>query len=54
MKVIEIAQFMESVMSGEQGEPGFAEALAVADVNAAMMRSWDSDKWEDVTSLKKA
>ena len=54
LKVIEIAQFMESVMSGEQGEPGFAEALAVADVNAAMMRSWDSDKWEDVTSLKKA
>ena len=53
LKVIEMAQFVESVLTGEQGEPGFAEALAVADVNAAMMRSWDSEKWEEVTPLKK-
>ena len=53
LKIIEMAQFVESVLSGEQGEPGFAEALAVADVNAAMMRSWETEQWEEVTPLKR-
>ena len=52
LKTIEMAQFAKSIADGEQGEPGFAEALAVANVNAAMMRSWESDAWEDVTSLR--
>ena len=53
LKVIEAYEFLRSVAAGEQGKPGFGEALAVAEVNAAMVRSWESGGWEDVTSLRK-
>lgn len=52
MKVIEAYHFLKSVAEGEQIAPGFVEALAVADVHDAMIRSWDSGKWEQVNSLK--
>lgn len=52
LKVIEIHNFAVSVANGVQGQPGFAEALAVANVNAAMMRSWESERWEEVRSLR--
>ena len=52
MKVIEALEFLKSVATGVQGSPGFAEALAVAEVSATMIRSFDSERWEDVTSLK--
>ena len=52
MKVIEAHQFLKAVAAGEASAPGFAEALAVADVHAAMVRSWQSGGWEDVTSLR--
>lgn len=48
-KVIEAHQFLESIVSGVQGEPGFREALAVARVQEAVIRSWDSERWEPVT-----
>lgn len=48
LKVIEAHTFLESVVSGVQGEPGFAEALAVATVQQAIVRSWDSGGWEQV------
>jgi predicted dehydrogenase len=47
-KAIEAHQFLASVASGVQGEPGFREALAMARVQEAVMRSWDSECWEPV------
>jgi len=46
--VIEAYNFMHSIVTGQQGEPGFAEALAVANVQQAIMRSWESEHWETV------
>jgi predicted dehydrogenase len=48
LKVIEAFQFLQSVVQGRQGEAGFAEALAVAEVQNAMERSWASERWEIV------
>ena len=53
LKAIEAFQFLSSVVEGRQGEPGFAEALAVAGVQDAIIRSWESDSWEDVISLRR-
>jgi predicted dehydrogenase len=50
LKVIEAYNFLRSIVSGQQGEPGFAEALAVANVQQAIMRSWESERWETVES----
>ena len=52
MKLIEALEFLRSVEAGRQHQPGFTEALANASVAAAMVRSWASDRWEDVTSLR--
>jgi predicted dehydrogenase len=54
LKAIEAWQFLRSVMGGRQGEPGFTEALAVAEVQDAMERSWQSERWEDVHRLSDA
>ncbi len=51
MKVIEAYHFLKSVAEGEQTQPGFREVLDVAEVHDAMVRSWDSGTWEDVTSI---
>jgi predicted dehydrogenase len=48
LKAIEAHQFLASVASGRQGEPGFREAAAVARVQQAMLRSWTSRRWEAV------
>lgn len=48
LKTIEAYNFLTSIVTGKQGEPGFAEAAAVARVQQAMMRSWQSGKWESV------
>jgi predicted dehydrogenase len=53
LKTIEAYQFLKSVATGKQGQPGFAEALAVANLQDAMSRSWKSGTWEDVISLRK-
>jgi hypothetical protein len=39
---------LRSIASGQQGEPGFDAALAVANVQQAIMRSWSSERWEAV------
>lgn len=52
MKLIEALEFLRSVEAGRQHHPGFGEALANASVAAAMVRSWSSERWEDVTSLR--
>ena len=54
VKVIEAYQFLRSVADGAQASPGFTEALAVAEVHAAMIRSWESGAWEDVCSMRLA
>jgi predicted dehydrogenase len=51
LKTIEAHQFLDSIVKGKQGEPGFAESLAVAKVQAALQRSWQSRRWEDVREI---
>jgi predicted dehydrogenase len=48
LKAIESYNFLSSVAAGKQGEPGFAEALKVARVQQAIMRSWEGSHWEEV------
>jgi predicted dehydrogenase len=52
LKVFEALEFLKSVAAEEPATPGFADALAAAEVEAAMARSWESGGWEDVTSLR--
>ena len=52
LKTIEAYQFLKSVAEGQQGQPGFEEALAVANVQRAVQRSWESERWEAVTSTR--
>lgn len=54
LKVIEAYEFLRAVAGGQQTEPGFAEAAAVARVQQAMLQSWDSGAWETVTHPKGA
>ena len=51
LKTIEAYEFLRATLERRQGVPGFAEALAVAEVHAAMARSWESGQWEDVSGL---
>ena len=51
LKVIEALGFATSVATGVQGEPGFREAVRVAEVEAAMERSWMSGRWESITPI---
>ena len=48
LKVIEAYEFLNSIATGKQAEPSFAAARAVAHVQQAMMRSWESGGWENV------
>jgi predicted dehydrogenase len=52
LKVIEAYEFLKSVAEDKQGTPGFAEALAVANVQTAVERSWESGRWEKVESIR--
>lgn len=54
LKCIEAYHFLRSIVEDHQYEPSFASALALAGVQAAMMRSWASGQWEQVRSLRKA
>jgi hypothetical protein len=51
LKLIEAFQFAQTVTQAKQGKPGFAEALAVAEVQDAMLRSWDGGGWETVRKI---
>src|SRR3989440_3895321 len=51
LKVIEAYNFLHSIVTGQQGEPGFAGAEAVARVQQAIIHSWESERWEAVESL---
>jgi predicted dehydrogenase len=52
LKCIEAYHFLQSIVDGRQREPSFASALALANVQAAMIRSWEHGGWERVTSLQ--
>jgi predicted dehydrogenase len=54
LKIIEAYMFLKSVVEGKQADPGFASALAVAEFQDAVQRSWRSGQWEDVASLRKS
>ncbi|MFN8446610.1 MAG: Gfo/Idh/MocA family oxidoreductase [Caldilineaceae bacterium] len=53
MKCIEAYHFLQSIVDGKQGSPGFGDVLEVANAEAAIKRSWDSGGWETVTSLRR-
>lgn len=48
LKAIEAYHFLHAIVTGEQGEPGFVQAAAVAHVQQAMMQSWENGNWEVV------
>jgi predicted dehydrogenase len=52
LKTIEALEFMISVAERKPHSPSFSDALAVASVMAAMIRSWESGSWEDVTNIR--
>jgi predicted dehydrogenase len=52
MKLIEALEFLRSVEAGRRHRPDLGDALANASVAAAIVRSWASERWEDVTSLR--
>ena len=52
LKLIEALEFLTSVAAGRAHDPGFTAALANASVASAMIRSWTSERWEDVVSLR--
>ena len=54
LKTIEAYRFLQSIVRGQQGEPGFAQALAVARVQAAIARSWTHTPWERVGAIDPA
>jgi len=51
MKVIEDYEFLSSVAAGRQHQPGFAEAIDYVSVQDALLRSWESERWENVERL---
>jgi predicted dehydrogenase len=52
LKVFEDLEFLRAVVGQREAPVTFADALAAAEVEAAMARSWESGTWEDVTSLR--
>ncbi len=51
LKLIELYEFLQAVGSGSKFSPDFEAAARVAEVQAAMARSWASGGWESVQAL---
>ena len=51
LKIIEAFRFLESIVAQKQAEPGFDQALAVASVQDAMVRSSSSGHWQSVEPI---
>jgi predicted dehydrogenase len=51
LKIIEAYEFLKSIADGQMSEPSFSEALAVANVQAAVARSWETRAWERIQSV---
>jgi predicted dehydrogenase len=52
LKTIEAHHFLKSIAEQRQGEPGFVEAVRVAEVLGAIERSWDTASWQEVSSVR--
>lgn len=52
LKVIEAHNFLMSIADGKQRAPSFADALALANVQSAMAKSWESGTWEEIPNLR--
>jgi predicted dehydrogenase len=50
--VIEDYEFCRSIAAGREHRPGFVDAVEWVSVQAALLRSAQSGKWEDVVSLR--
>jgi predicted dehydrogenase len=50
--VIEDYEFCRSVAEGREHRPGFGDAVEWVSVQAALLRSAESGRWEDVVSLR--
>lgn len=50
LKLIELYEFLRAVCAGSDFSPDIEEAARVAEVQAAMARSWESGAWEEITS----
>jgi predicted dehydrogenase len=48
---IEVHEFLQAVAEGRPHEPGFEDALRYVEVQEALVRSWSSGTWEEVTRL---
>src|SRR6266481_3302389 len=51
LKTIEAHQFLKVVAEKRQAEPGFAEAVRVAEVLAAIERTWETGSWHPIASI---
>ncbi len=51
LKVSEAHLFLQSIADGRQREPGVREIVAAAKVLAAMERSFETGRWEEVTDI---
>jgi len=51
LKTIEVHNFLMSIAENRQREPGFAQALRVAEVLAAIEQSWNSERWQEVSNV---
>ena len=52
LKTIELYEYLRAVLGERDPAPDFGDALAVANVMDAMVRSWESGRWEDVVDLR--
>lgn len=50
LKVIEAYNFLQAVVENEPREPSLRAAYDVARVQQAMIRSWDSERWETIAN----
>jgi predicted dehydrogenase len=49
---IEDFEFLQAVAEGRPYEPGFEDAVGFVNVQDALVRSWESGRWEEVVSLE--
>ncbi len=52
LKVIECLGFLNAVAQDKPFNPGFDEAIDYVSVQSALVRSWESQAWEHVTSVR--
>lgn len=51
LQVIGAYKFLSAIESGQSQAPDFESTQKVSEVNAAMVRSWESQRWEHVAAI---